>query len=181
MTLGGSGSSVGGESAHRVAEDDVELADIGGQLGVEEFRQRRLLVALDENLRRLACAEPQRSGMREGGGGGGGWRRRVRAHSECTPPTRVAAGGESRGCALSGAILRTASSRMPPERTMSTPQMVSERGAASPAKLPHGVVTVFGVTQDSRARPSSARMFMSRSDAATYCAQVASPQQPAAS
>ena len=70
---------------------------------------------------------------------------------------------------------------MPPERTMSTPQMVSERGAASPAKLPHGVVTVFGVTQDSRARPSSARMFMSRSDAATYCAQVASPQQPAAS
>ena len=101
--------------------------------------------------------------------------------SECMPSIRVAAGGESGGCALSGAILRTASSRMPPERTMSTPQMVSERGAASPAKLPHGVVTVFGVTQDSRARPSSARMFMSRSDAATYCAQVASPQQPAAS
>ena len=176
MTLGGSGSSVGGESAHRVAEDDVELADIGGQLGVEEFRQRRLLVALDENLRRLACAEPQRSGMREGGGRGA-----ATAHSECTPSIRVAAGGESTGCALSGAILRTASSRMPPERTMSTPQMVSERGAASPAKLPHGVVTVFGVTQDSRARPSSARMFMSRSDAATYCAQVASPQQPAAS
>ena len=54
---------MGGESAHRVAEDDVELADVGGQLGVEEFRQRRLLVALDENLRRLACAARSRSGI----------------------------------------------------------------------------------------------------------------------
>ena len=106
--------------------------------------------------------------------GGGGGPRRVR---EPQRVHTVQKGGsrrrESTGCALSGAILRTASSRMPPERTMSTPQMVSERGAASPAKLPHGVVTVFGVTQDSRARPSSARMFMSRSDAATYCAQLA--------
>jgi hypothetical protein len=37
--------------------------------------------------------------------------------------------------------------------------------------VPHGVVTVLGVTVFSRASPSSARIDINRSDAATYCAE----------
>ena len=68
---------------------------------------------------------------------------------------------------LSGTILRTASSRMPPERTMSTPQMVLLGAGESPSNVPHGVTTVDGSTFGRRARPSSARIFISRSDAVT--------------
>ena len=40
--------------------------------------------------------------------------------------------------------LRTASSRMPPERTMSTPQISCVGAGQRPSKVPQGVVTCVG-------------------------------------